>query len=149
MMKYILFCAAIGLISGDRGGKVAFTALLSKHTTVGAYAVVKYDRVLTNWGGAYQPTTGVFTAPYNGLYSISCTLMSDPINYAHASITKNGKKMSVVFSNTKTYPHASQTLQLLLNKGDKIWIQNRNGRKTIFHDHGYSNVFSGFLIDEL
>ncbi|XP_055999789.1 complement C1q subcomponent subunit B-like [Ostrea edulis] len=149
MMKCILFCAAMGLISGVRGGKVAFTAILSKQTTVGAHAVVKYDHVLTNWGGAYQPTTGVFTAPYNGLYSISCSLMSRASNSVHVGITKNGKKMSIVFSNANTYPLASQTLQLLLNKGDKIWIQNRNGGNAKFHDHGSYNVFSGFLINEL
>ncbi|XP_056014407.1 complement C1q subcomponent subunit C-like [Ostrea edulis] len=170
-MKYILFCAVIGLISGVRVGKVAFTALfskdatvgvhavrgasvaftalLSKDTTVSAHAVVKYDRVLTNWGGAYQPTTGVFTAPYNGLYSISCSLMSHPSNSVHVNIVKNGKKMSVVYSNAKTHPHASQTLQLRLNKGDQIWIQNMNGVNAKFHDHGSYNVFSGFLINEL
>ncbi|XP_048738853.1 complement C1q subcomponent subunit A-like [Ostrea edulis] len=148
-MKLLLFCAAIGLISGVKGGKVAFTALLSKHTTVGAHAVVKYDHVLTNWGGAYQPTTGFFTAPYNGLYSISCSLMSHPSNAVHVSITKNGKEMSMVHSNANTYQHASQTLQLLLNKGDRIWIQNRNGKNAKFYDHKSFNVFSGVLINEL
>ncbi|XP_055999788.1 hibernation-associated plasma protein HP-27-like isoform X4 [Ostrea edulis] len=150
MMKCVLFLAVLGFVSGcQRGASVAFTALLSKETTVGAYAVVKYDHVLTNWGGAYQPTTGVFTAPYNGLYSISCSLMSYPSNSVHLGIMKNGIKLSVVFSAAKTYPQSSQTLQLLLNKGDKIWMRNNNNVAAKMLDGKVYNVFSGFLIDEL
>ncbi|XP_055999798.1 otolin-1-like isoform X2 [Ostrea edulis] len=152
MMKCVIFLAVLGIVSGcQKGASVAFTAFLSKDTTVGSHAVVKYDHVLTNWGGAYQPTTGVFTAPYNGLYSISCTLMSFPKNYVHLGIMKNGIRLSVVFSNAKTFPQSSQTLQLVLNKGDRIWIRNNNGRASKMHDRSVSNynVFSGFLIDQL
>ncbi|XP_055999785.1 complement C1q-like protein 3 isoform X2 [Ostrea edulis] len=152
MMKCVLFLAVLGFVSGcQRGASVAFTALLSKATTVTAHAVVKYHHVLTNWGGAYQPTTGVFTAPYNGLYSFSCSLMSHPENHVHLGIMKSDIGLSVVFSNAKTYPQSSQTLQLLLNKGDKIWIRNNNGRASSIHDRSVSNynVFSGFLIDQL
>jgi hypothetical protein len=128
---------------------VAFTALLSKDFTMNGHAVVKYDHVLTNWGGAYQPSTGVFTAPYNGLYSISCSMMAHPDNSAHVTIAKNGNKLSVVFSNKGTYPLGSQTLQMVLNKNDRITIQNYNSHASKLHDHGSYNVFSGFLISEL
>ncbi|XP_048738850.1 complement C1q-like protein 2 [Ostrea edulis] len=150
MMKCVVFLAVLGLVSGcQRGPSVAFTALLSKDTTVAAYAVVKYDHVLTNWGGAYQPTTGVFTAPYNGLYSFSCSLMSLPKNHVHLGIMKNGIRLSVVFSAAKTYPQSSQTLHLLLNKGDKIWMRNNNNVAAKIHDGKVYNVFSGVLINEL
>ena len=62
---------------------VAFTALLSKHTDVSSRAVVKYDRILSNVGGAYHPSTGIFTAPYKGVYRISCSLMSNLSNNVH------------------------------------------------------------------
>lgn len=45
--------------------------------------------------------------------------MSQTSNFAQVTIAKNDKKISVVFSNSKTYPHAGNTLPLLLNKGDK------------------------------
>ena len=122
---------------------------MSKDITVGSKAVVKYDRVLSNVGGAYHPSTGIFTAPYNGVYSISCSLLSDPSNYVHLQIIKNGSKMSILYSATSTHPHAGQTLQLLLNKGDKIWIQNRNSAVAKLHDHGSYNLFSGALITRL
>lgn len=64
----------------QRSPVIAFTALLSTDTTVGGGAVVKYDHVVTNSGVAYQPATRIFTAPYDGLYSVSCSLMSHPGN---------------------------------------------------------------------
>ncbi|XP_078309442.1 complement C1q tumor necrosis factor-related protein 6-like [Crassostrea virginica] len=121
---------------GQKGPAIAFTALVSKNTDVGSKAVVKYDRILSNVGGAYHPSTGTFTAPFKGVYSISCSLMSDPSNSVHLQITKNGSKLSILYSASSTHPHAGQTLQLLLNKGDKIWIQNVNSVVAKLHDHG-------------
>ena len=122
---------------------------MSKDTTVGSKAVVKYNRVLSNVGGAYHPSTGIFTAPYKGVYSISCSLLSSTSNSVHLEIIKNGSKMSILYSASSTYPHAGQTLQLLLNEGDKIWIQNVNSVVAKLHDHGSYNLFSGALISRL
>ena len=137
------------LLQGLKTPVVAFTAMLSKDTTIGPFATLKYDHVVTNWGGAYRPTTGIFTAPYDGLYSISCTLMSHPSNHVHLEMMKNSQRISIVFSNSKTYPQASQTLHLILNKGDRIWMQNHNEQNAIVYDWRVYNVFSGILIKDL
>lgn len=71
---------------------------LAADTTVGGGAVVKYDHVVSNWGGVYQLATGIFTAPYYELYSFSCSLMSHPGNYVYLSMVKNGKKKNIHFS---------------------------------------------------
>ncbi|XP_065937208.1 complement C1q tumor necrosis factor-related protein 3-like [Magallana gigas] len=128
---------------------VAFSAIFSKDITVGGKEVLKYDSLLTNVGGAYNKSTGIFTAPYKGIYTISCSLMSHPKNQVHLAIMKNGKKLSLVYSASGTNPHSAQTLQLLLNKGDKIWIQNHNVIKASLHDHGSYNLFSGVLITQI
>ena len=98
------------LLLGLKTPVVAFTSMLSKDTTIGPRAILKYDIVVTNWGGAYRPTTGIFTVPYDGLYSISCTLMSHPSNYVHLTMMKNGQSISLVFSNFNTFPQVSQIL---------------------------------------
>nr|XP_022301462.1 complement C1q-like protein 4 isoform X2 [Crassostrea virginica] len=133
----------------QKGHAVAFTAILSKHTVVSSKAIVKYDHILSNVGGAYHPSTGIFTAPYKGIYSISCSLLSETSNGVNLQITKNGAKMSILYSAPSTYPHAGQTLQLLLNKGDKIWIQNYKAKEAKLHDYSAYNVFSGALITRL
>lgn len=97
---------------------------LSKDTTIASRVAVKYDHVVTNLGGAYQPSTGIFTAPYDGLYSISCTLMSDKSNTVYLEMVKNGERLSMVCAAPYTYPQSSQTLHLILNKGDRVWMQN-------------------------
>ena len=79
-------------ITVQKGPAVAFTALMSKDTTVGSKAVVKYNRVLSNVGRAYHPSTGIFTAPYKEIYSIFCSLQSDASNNVHLQITKNDAK---------------------------------------------------------
>lgn len=149
----VLFCFAI---LGDsaafflqRSPVVAFTALLSTDTTVGGGAVVKYNHVVTNWGGAYQAVTGIFTAPFDGLYSFSCSLMSHPSNSVHLNMVKNGKTISTVYSAATTYPQSSQTLYLVLNKGDRIWMRNYRKSASKLHDGKVYNVFSGALIKNM
>ena len=77
---------------------IAFTAILSNDTTLGPRAVLKYDQVLTNLGDAYEPTTGTFTALYDGLYSLSYTLISHPNNFVHLKmVQKRTENMHAVF----------------------------------------------------
>lgn len=72
--------------------------------------------------------------------------MSQPSNAVHVQITKNGTKLSVLYSASSTYPQSGQTLHLLLKKADKIWIQNLTGKNAEFHDRGQYNLFSGSLV---
>ncbi|XP_052678082.1 complement C1q-like protein 4 [Crassostrea angulata] len=133
----------------ERIPAVAFTALLSKDTNIASLGIVKYDKVLTNVGRAYRPSTGIFTAPYKGIYTISCSLMSHPSNSVHLDIMKNGKMQTVLFAASGTYPQTGITLHLLLNKEDKIWIQNENRRIAKLDISGKHNLFSGSLITTL
>ena len=57
--------------------------------------------------------------------------------------------MSIVYSSESTYSHTGQTLQLLLNKGDRIWIQIHNIGVAKLHDHGSYNMFSGALLTKM
>lgn len=67
--------------------------------------------------------------------------MSQPSNAVYVQITKNGTKLSVLYSASSTYPQSGQTLHLLLKKADKIWIQNITGKTAEFHDRGQYNLF--------
>ena len=129
---------------------VAFAALLSTDIAVPPKAPVKYDHVLTNWGGAYDPSTGTFTAPYNGIYSISFTLMGYPSNEVRLEVVKNGERISMVYTTPNIYPQSSETLHLILNKQDRIWIRNFSSNITAnLHDYKVYNVFSGILMRDV
>ena len=40
------------------------------------YRVVKFSKILSNIGGAYDPENGIFTTPINGTYVIGFTGVS-------------------------------------------------------------------------
>lgn len=124
---------------------MAFTATLSKDTSLGYHQAVRYDRVITNIGGAYHPWTGHFKVPYNGIYLISCTAMSETKRSTYVQIVKNYRPISTLFTNSKTYPQSAQTLILYLKKNDRIWVWGRNSYQRL-NDNANFNVFSGVLL---
>jgi hypothetical protein len=67
----------------------------------------------------------------------------------HLEMMKNDILLSTLYSANQTYPQSSQTLQLSLEKDDKVWMRNKNGVTRKMHDGRGYNVFSGFLINRL
>ena len=54
---------------------VAFYAYMSKtEASPSLHHTLLFDMVKTNVGGAYNPFTGVFTVPYDGIYAFSYTI---------------------------------------------------------------------------
>ena len=144
---FLEYCKNIIPFPASKPPSVAFTASLSKGITVRPQAPVKYDHVVTNWGGAYNPSTGIFTAPYGGLCSISFTLMGNPSNDVRLEAVKNGERVAMVYTAPKIHLQSSKIVHLILSKGDRIWIKNHSTSTTaILHDWKVYNAFSGILI---
>ena len=116
---------------------------------VGHNESVKYNNVLANLGDGYNNHTGQFTAPYSGIYIMSASIMAQPTNELNFKIVKNGQMLSRIFSNKDTFPLASQTFNLPLQKGDQIWVQGDVGRELHSYPAGPYNIFSGALINVL
>lgn len=107
---------------------VAITAFISCDRTISARAVVRYDDVVINWGR-------MFTASYHGLYRFCCILVGLLSNSVHLEMVKNRKRVSTLYSASQTFSQSSQTLNLDLDKGDNISMQNHNHIKAMLHDH--------------
>ncbi|VDI67093.1 Hypothetical predicted protein, partial [Mytilus galloprovincialis] len=60
---------------------VFFASLTKRPTTVHAKEIVKFDDVRVNRLKAYQPSTGVYTAPMVGIYTCSSVITAETFGY--------------------------------------------------------------------
>nr|XP_040022631.1 major antigen-like isoform X5 [Gasterosteus aculeatus aculeatus] len=129
--------------------KVAFSAGLTTSGNIGPFTTettLVYGRVFTNIGGAYNPETGIFTAPFKGVYYFRCTAFNN----------RKGQWMAVnLYHNHEIIMHNSEvanghttianSLILQLEQGSVVYmcLQKNCG---LYDDSTTWNTFSGFLL---
>ncbi|XP_052068858.1 complement C1q-like protein 2 [Mytilus californianus] len=121
----------------------AFTASLSAPKSVGGNEILKFDKVWTNNGNHYDPSTGVFQAPIEGLYQVSATVMSVNGKNVLAKLWQNETKMVGLYPGTG-YSEATVNMVLHLKKGDKVTVRGING--DLHSSSHYYSTFSAYLI---
>ena len=126
----------------------AFTAsLVGQVTLSGMKTILKFDHVILNREGGYDPKIGIFTAPRTGLYQISVTIMSNAGKASDVYIAKNDLVLlrlygAAIHGSTET---ANPVLEL--KSGDKVSVRsNSSGSKRVFG--GKFSSFSGYYISE-
>ncbi|CAL8327059.1 unnamed protein product [Lota lota] len=134
---------------------VAFSASISSprgenHGTFTTETKLVFNKVLTNVGDAYNPNTGVFTAPVKGVYYFRYTGFSLAENDSGLSIFHAGRRVVSTYKyssrgNTDN-GHSSNGVTLLLAAGDgvhmQLWVNS-----WVFVDRRYNYCsFSGFLL---
>ncbi|KAM6908701.1 uncharacterized protein PEZ65_016896 isoform 3-T3 [Lycodopsis pacificus] len=129
--------------------KLAFSAGLTSSGHIGPFTTetpLIYGRVFTNIGGAYNFTTGIFTAPVKGVYYFRCTAFNN----------KKGEWMAVnLYHNSQIILHNSEianghttianAILLQLEQGSVVYmcLQKNCG---LYDDSTTWNTFSGFLL---
>ncbi|KAL4231608.1 hypothetical protein ACF0H5_009188 [Mactra antiquata] len=84
--------------------KPAFSASLTNHLTgLGNYQTIVFDNVFTNDLTGYSGLTGVFTAPMNGTYFFTATVMSHSGKYLETEICLNVTVLDKAFTDYNTY----------------------------------------------
>ncbi|XP_078028638.1 uncharacterized protein LOC144464688 isoform X2 [Epinephelus lanceolatus] len=76
--------------------KVAFYTALTDAGTLGPYntdITLKYSKVFTNIGNAYNPATGFFTAPVKGVYYFQFTVFGHLQGYMGVQLYKNNRRI--------------------------------------------------------
>ena len=110
---------------------------------------VLFPYVVSNIGGHYNTSTGVFTCPYNGTYYFTFNLYKVPtISHAYCKIRKNGVHYAYAdsypgLSNTGSYNEATASMILHLVKGDNMDIGGPCSATKTFDN---LSSFSGFLV---
>ncbi|CAK6959800.1 complement C1q-like protein 2 [Scomber scombrus] len=131
--------------------KVAFSFGLTNAGRIGPFntaITLKFSKVFTNFGQAYSPITGLFTAPVRGAYYFSFTTVDTRGNtYSAIHLYHNDKR--VLDNYNHSYQHGynrlSNSLVLQLEKGDVVYMVLPEGY-SVYDDSNYRSTFNGFLI---
>ncbi|KAI4871916.1 hypothetical protein NFI96_032278, partial [Prochilodus magdalenae] len=108
--------------------KVAFSAGLGHPGgPLNSETPLVYQNVLTNVGSAYDPSTGIFTAPLRGVYYVRFTagIYGNTVNKLGLNLYKNGQRLMYLYENGPDgiAKHVSSGVTLELEAGDQVYTQ--------------------------
>ena len=107
---------------------------------------VIFGTVGLNEGNGYDPSTGIFTAPTEGIYVFDWTTLIQQGKYANTSLVVNGKIKSwnhCYDVTSKIYLACSKMTVVKLKRGDKVWIGVFSGKTSIYAKY---TSFSGYKL---
>lgn len=131
----------------DSHQMTGFHAKVTSDTALGTAQTVIFDSVITNIGNAYNPQTGHFTAPHDGVYFFASSFLKTTGTPAlHLQMVKNTDEISKGHASTASGPESgSMNAVVELKKNDVVKIRHHpsQGSETI---HGEWSYFTGYLI---
>uniref|UniRef100_A0A671TMP4 C1q domain-containing protein n=1 Tax=Sparus aurata TaxID=8175 RepID=A0A671TMP4_SPAAU len=130
--------------------KVAFYTALTDAGTLGPYntdITLKYSKVFTNIGNAYNPSTGFFTAPVKGVYNLQFTVMGYYAGNTAVSVYKNNQRIMANWeqNNNMIQKYLTNSLVLELTAGDVIHLVLPSGQ-SVYCSSNNQSTFSGSLL---
>ena len=129
--------------------RIAFFATVKttiEHTT--AYQTIVFEDVKTNFGNGYNATSGIFTAPTDGVYVFSTTILTCPGCVASVGLIKNSHSVSGLYAEgaTDKRPTTAETILLELTRGDQMSVKIAEAKDQVVGNH--YTTFAGFLLWE-
>nr|XP_022286970.1 myosin-3-like [Crassostrea virginica] len=125
---------------------VSFTAGMTTYSYTWEGDILVFPHVITNKGQGYSSSSGKFTAPKDGTYVFTLTVVSYLNTYLRLDIVHDG------VSKVRTYSHNSASFQtgtnlvvLELDRGDAVWVQRDRGQG-YFTNSVPLTTFSGFIL---
>ncbi|CAC5365377.1 unnamed protein product [Mytilus coruscus] len=104
---------------------VAFSAYTTRQQAITSYTNVKFENVRTNIGNGYNPSTGIFTAPRQGVYHITAVVMSDHDKNLYLREKHNKKYTAGSLATGDGSKTGTFDIVLNLQKGDKVSVEIR------------------------
>uniref|UniRef100_A0A8C6UJ56 C1q domain-containing protein n=1 Tax=Neogobius melanostomus TaxID=47308 RepID=A0A8C6UJ56_9GOBI len=140
-------------LTRDRAvGQVAFSASLlasgSGHTgPFNTHTTLVFRGVVSNIGNAYNPHTGIFTAPVRGAYHFEFYVFgSGGSPDSRVMLTKNGEHVFIAGeTQSNGFGSGSNGASLLLEAGDVVFLHLHANRR-IYDDGDHYSTFSGHLL---
>ncbi|XP_034538856.1 heavy metal-binding protein HIP-like [Notolabrus celidotus] len=130
--------------------QVAFHAGLTDSGNIGPHSTdsnLKFTKVITNIGNAYNPSTGFFTAPVKGVYHLQFTVAGNRASpLIGLFMFMNDRFIMYSFEPTDSiFQYITKSVVLELNAGDEIHLVLPGGYSLYDNTHNHS-TFSGFLL---
>ncbi|XP_058627258.1 complement C1q-like protein 4, partial [Onychostoma macrolepis] len=137
----------------NRDREIAFSASLMESGSghIGPFSTditLTYRNVFTNIGNAYNPITGIFTAPLKGAYKFNFSVYGGghPSTASAVSIVKNGEKVVMAHGHQDQYTvNSSNGVVLILEVGDVVYVRLWSGER-IYDNQNNHITFSGYLL---
>ncbi|KAL2083079.1 hypothetical protein ACEWY4_020852 [Coilia grayii] len=139
------------ITSSTQASKVAFSASFSvtENKHIGPFntdITLIYNHLFTNIGNAYDPNTGIFTAPVRGVYQFRYHIFAGGTHGAGAYLWRNGKTMVHAYNHKAPHDiNTSQGVSLLLQVGDTVNLRLGAGAWVSAYT-GHFTTFSGQLL---
>ena len=111
-----------------------------------AHDAIKFNDVSLNIGNGYNPSTGKFTAPVDGVYQISFSYLQQQGYTSHVQLIKDGNVYTQLHANHKSYDQLSKTVLIQLKKGQTVWIRLVKSSGYAVHGRSKYTTFAGYLI---
>uniref|UniRef100_A0A8C9WZM1 Collagen alpha-2(VIII) chain-like n=1 Tax=Sander lucioperca TaxID=283035 RepID=A0A8C9WZM1_SANLU len=130
--------------------KVIFSTAAGGVSDIGPFntdTTLIYRRVITNIGGAYSPSTGIFTAPVAGVYYFTMFYHAGGAHYSGLNLIKNNEdivKTSDHPSSSDPSDNGGNAAFLQLQPGDTVFV--RLATNNFIWGTDYHTTFSGFLV---
>ncbi|KAH3805300.1 hypothetical protein DPMN_133598 [Dreissena polymorpha] len=129
---------------------IMFHARLQHSGTTFTYATnedVKFNTVLVNEGGVYDPVTGHFTASVAGVYMFTVQYCPISGQKAYFEIVHEDKPVQRSRQGDPSY-YLCVTMQVFakISIGDNVWVRCTSSSAVYQNDVYYWNSFSGLLI---
>uniref|UniRef100_A0A672QQV2 Cerebellin-2-like n=2 Tax=Sinocyclocheilus grahami TaxID=75366 RepID=A0A672QQV2_SINGR len=140
----------------NEASKVAFLASLL--TSFGSHNIgpfhnglhtLIYKHVFLNTGNAYDPNTGIYTAPVKGGYAfrVFSKASGDKNRAGTAGLFKNDQHIISTYAHqTSGFISSSNGVSLLLEKGDKVKVNLYPGKWIFDNGEHHHTTFSGHLL---
>ncbi|XP_030259218.1 caprin-2-like [Sparus aurata] len=154
----MLYSQTIQSFSKMKDGRTAFSVALFSSGNFKCFGPftnnvnVVYEHVFLNLGDVYNTTTGIFTVPHSGVYSLALTVYSDAGSQGAslvvcANLQVNGIVVSgSTDSNTQDQEDSfTIAVALELNTGDEVAVSLPAGC-FLCDDISHYNTFSAFLL---
>ncbi|XP_063042962.1 myosin heavy chain, striated muscle-like [Engraulis encrasicolus] len=137
--------------------RVSFSTSLTStgEVTIGPYSdnlpILVYKHVFSNMGNAYNPHTGIFTAPVRGMYHF--VFFVHGIGHASVatavSLHKNEEHIALAYAHQPSHNMTpSNGVSLLLEVGDVVYLKLWSSA-WVYDSYHHQSTFSGHLLFQL